>query len=131
MVTKHGLALFLLASLVFVLVALVPFKAGSAEPISFRDDVYPLLSIRCLECHVPGSEGYEKSGFDLRTHASLMKGTKFGPMVVAGEAFTSNLMVLIEGRAAKELRMPHGKRKLSACEIKVFRDWIKQGAKDN
>jgi len=105
--------------------------AQSAEVISFKEDIKPIIQIRCLECHKPGGEGYNKSGFDLSTYKGLMKGTKFGAMVIPGNAFMSNLIVMIDGRAGAALRMPHGKKKLSSCERKLFRQWINQGAKDN
>ena len=93
--------------------------------------IYPIIQIRCLECHQPQGEGYKKSGLDLRTYEGLMKGTKFGPMVIPGDAFMSNLIVLIDGRAASGLRMPHGKKKLSSCDKDLFRNWVNQGARNN
>jgi len=120
-----------LATSVFVLTCLTGASALAKEPpVSFQDDVMPILQIRCLMCHQPGGEGFEKSGFDLRTYDSLMKGTRFGPMVIPGDADTSNLMVLIDGKA-KGIQMPHGKRKLSICDRDLIRTWIRDGAKNN
>jgi len=101
------------------------------EPVSYAEDVQPILQSRCTMCHQPGMEGTEKSGFDLSTYDGLMKGTKHGPMITAGDPVTSNLMVLIEGKADKSLQMPHGKKKLSSCDRETIRKWIKQGAKNN
>lgn len=103
---------------------------AAANPVSFAEDVMPLLQMRCQECHVPGTEGFEKSGLDLRNYVGLMKGTKHGPVVVPGDAFMSNLNVLVEGRAPA-LRMPHNGRKLTQCEIDLLRRWVDQGAKEN
>jgi hypothetical protein len=72
---------------------------GAKDSDVFRDEVLPILDMYCLECHLPGGVGYEKSGLDMRDYESLMKGTRFGPVVNPGDAFTSNLMVLIEGRS--------------------------------
>ena len=108
---------------------LTPASVWAGETVSFSEDVFPIIQIRCLECHKPDGDGYEKSGLDLRTYQGLMNGTKFGAMVVPGDAFTSNLMVMIDGRA--KIRMPHRKKKLSSCEIREIRRWIRQGAKDN
>jgi len=105
--------------------------AAAAEVVSYRDDIFPIIQIRCLECHQPEGKGHKKSGFDLSTYQSMMKGTNFGPMIVPGDAFMSNLMVLIDGRAASGIRMPHGKKKLSTCDRDLFRAWINQGALDN
>lgn len=101
------------------------------EPVSFAEDVHPILAQRCTMCHQAGAEGFEKSGFDLTSYEGLMKGTKHGAMITPGDPVTSNLMVLIEGKADKSLQMPHGKKKLSSCDRDTIRKWIKQGAKNN
>lgn len=106
-------------------------RDATAEHISFKEDVAPIIQIRCLACHQPGGAGYEASGLDMRTYESLMKGTVHGPIIVPGNAFTSNLNALVEWRASVEIRMPHNKKKLSHCEINVFRRWVNQGAHDN
>ena len=113
-------------------IVLIPTEAlCKDEKISFDDDVYPIFKGRCISCHQPGGPGYEKSGFDLSTYEGLMKGTRYGPMVVPGDPLTSNLVVLIDWRASAELRMPHGKKKLSTCDRDAIRTWIRQGAKNN
>lgn len=101
------------------------------EPVSFFEDVHPILQTRCVACHQAGQEGFVKSGFDLTSYAGLMKGTKHGAMITPGDPVTSNLMVLIDGKADKSLQMPHGKKKLSSCDRDLIRKWIKQGAKNN
>ena len=105
--------------------------ALAAEVGSFEHDVFPILELRCLECHQPGEKGYEQSGLDLRTYQSLMKGTKHGPIVVPRSAFTSNLVVVIDHRAEASIRMPHEGKRLSKCERLLVRFWINQGARDN
>ena len=84
-----------------------------------------------MSCHQPGGAGYEKSGLDLTTYEGLMKGTKFGAMVIARDPESSNLMWLLDWRASPEVRMPHGKKKLSICDRNAIRAWIREGAKDN
>ncbi|MDP6787053.1 MAG: c-type cytochrome domain-containing protein [Rhodospirillales bacterium] len=108
-----------------------PATALAKEPVSFKEDIFPIIQIRCPECHLPAGEGYKKSGLDLRSYEGLMKGTKFGPVVVPGDAFTSNLNVLIEGRASKEIQMPQHMKKLTSCDLDLFRRWVNQGAKNN
>ncbi len=105
--------------------------AASQPPVSFSDDIQPLFKWRCSSCHQPGGEGYEKSGLDLTTYQGVMKGTKFGPMVIPGDPEMSNLMRLLDWRAAPELRMPHGKKQLNSCDRDSIRTWIRQGAKNN
>jgi len=103
-----------------------------APTVSFQEDVMPIFKGRCVDCHKAGGEGFEASGLDLTTYAGVMKGTKFGPMVVAGDADSSNLMRLLDWRADPKLRMPHGsKKKLSTCDRDAVRRWIMEGALDN
>jgi mono/diheme cytochrome c family protein len=108
-----------------------PRKACAAEPISFAEDVFPIFKGRCVSCHQPGGEGYEKSGLDLTSYEGVMKGTKFGPMVIPRDPEGSNLMWLLDWRASPEVRMPHGKKKLSTCDRDAIRSWIREGAKNN
>ncbi len=51
--------------------------------------------------------------------------------MVPGDAFTSNLNALVEWRAPPEIRMPHNKKKLTHCEINIFRRWVNRDANDN
>lgn len=97
--------------------------------VSFKEDILPTLQTRCVECHKPGGEGFTKSGLDLQSYEGLMKGTHDGPMVTPGNAMTSNLLVLVEGKAG--IRMPHNRRSLNRCELQALRDWVNQGAHDN
>ena len=108
-----------------------PKAQTSQTKMSFREDVVPIFKGRCESCHQPNGEGTQKSGLDLTSYAGLMKGTKFGPMVVPGDPASSNLMLLLDWRASAELRMPHGKKQLSSCDRNAIRAWIKEGAKDN
>ena len=98
---------------------------------SFKEDVMPIFVGRCVSCHQPGGEGQAKSGLDLTSYAGVMKGTKFGPMVIPGDPESSNLMLLLDWRASPELRMPHGMKQLNSCDRNDIRAWIREGAKDN
>ena len=99
--------------------------------ISFKEDVLPIFKGRCVECHAPGGKGFEASGLDLQNYAGVMKGTKFGPMVIAGDPGASSLMALLDWRVAPQIRMPHGTKKLSTCDRDAIRRWIYEGALDN
>jgi mono/diheme cytochrome c family protein len=103
----------------------------AADTQSFAEDVLPILKWRCAGCHEAGGEGFEKSGVDLTTYDGVMKGTRFGPMVIAGDPESSNLMWLLDWKAAPQLRMPHNKKQLSSCDRDAIRTWIREGAKNN
>jgi len=116
------------------LALLAPLHPANAAPeqMSFKDDVQPIFKLYCVSCHsAPNGEGYKASGLDLTTYAGAMKGTKYGPMIVPGDAQNSNLMWLLDWRASPQLRMPHGKKQLPAGERDIIRAWINQGAKNN
>ncbi len=101
------------------------------ELVSFKNDVFPIIELRCLSCHKPGGEGFEKNGLDMRTYESLMKGTKHGSIISPQSAFTSNLIAVIDHRTDSKLYMPHNKKRITKCERLIFRFWINQGAKNN
>ena len=96
---------------------------------SFAEDVVPILKGYCVSCHQPGGEGYSASGLDLTSYDGLMKGTKFGPMVIPGHPDDSNIIVLIDGKA--KVRMPFGHKALPSCLRDNIYGWIFQGAKNN
>ncbi len=104
---------------------------GAEAQVSFKEDVFPILELRCLGCHQPGGDGYEKSGLDMRTYQGLMKGTNHGPIVIPGSIVESNLLAMIDRRTSSELWMPHGKKQLSKCDRQAIRFWVAQGARNN
>lgn len=117
-------------SMALLLGLALPTNAAAERP-SFESEIMPILSKHCSECHAKGGEGQQSSGLNLSSYAGVMKGTSHGPVVVPGDAFLSNLMVLIEGRAGPELKMPHGRKDLTRWEKTLIRRWINRGAQDN
>ena len=102
------------------------------QGVSYKSDVYPILHDYCLNCDEPGGKGYEASGLDMTTYASLMKGTKYGAVIKPGDRFSSVLVQLIEGRAHPAIKMPFElKGGLPGRKIETIKSWIAQGAKDN
>jgi hypothetical protein len=97
--------------------------------MSFSEDIVPILKGYCVSCHQPGAQGYEQSALDLTSYAGLMKGTKFGPMVIPGQPDNSNLYVLITGQA--KVTMPFGHKQIPNCLQQIVFGWIFQGAKDD
>ena len=113
------------------LVTLFIIGVGCTREVSFKQDVYPILSENCLSCHKSGAEGYIKSGLNMENYDSLMKGTKFGPVIVAGSHISSTLILLLERKAHASINMPKNHPPLAENKIKVIREWIDQGAKNN
>ena len=114
--------------------ALLAALAGCAreEAVSFSQDVKPVIDQNCLSCHKAGGEGFEVSGFSMVSYDELMKGTKFGPMIISGDSAGSNMIVLMEGRADPSISMPHGSMDpVRKADIETLRLWVDQGAKNN
>ena len=100
--------------------------------VSYQKDVVPILDKHCKACHTPGQAGYVVSGFEVTSYDTLMKGTQYGPVVLPGDALTSVLVMLIEGRVDPSLKMPHGDATIpTKDEILTIRRWVEQGAKNN
>lgn len=114
-----------------VVIGAALLTACSLRNVSYSKDVQPILSKNCSECHVPGKPGHEASGLDTSSYQSLMKGGKFGSLIKPGDAFTSTLNMLVEGRAHSAIRMPHGKEKLADKDIATLKVWVNEGAKNN
>jgi hypothetical protein len=100
--------------------------------VSYKKDVSPIIHDYCLNCHEPGGKGYEKSGLNMQTYQSLIKGTRFGAVIKPGDSFTSIFIQVIEGRVHDAIKMPYGMNGgLSKQNISVLKRWVDQGAKDN
>ena len=103
----------------------------NAPAVSYSDQIKPLLTQYCLECHQPGGKGYEKSGLSMVNYDSLMKGTKLGPVIKPGSAESSTLYRLVAGKADPSIRMPHEREPLTKADIQLIKNWIDQGAMNN
>ncbi len=112
-------------------VVLLLAGCGKYAAVSYEKDVKPIINKHCVECHLNGGKGFVASGFLLESYDSLMKGTKFGPVIVPGDPLSSSLYRLVAGEVDKSIQMPHGKDPLSDQEIATIERWIEQGAKNN
>jgi hypothetical protein len=124
------------------LMALLAIGAGcsreaSVKEISFKNDIFPIFEERCMTCHALGAPGCLVSGLSLATYDSLMKGTKFGPMIIPGSSADSNLLRLVKHQADPSIAMPRsltaGKPSewLKPQQINLIETWINQGANNN
>lgn len=124
-----------------MLVAAIPFfSASCSKPVSFSKDVKPIMVANCLICHDGSGEGSAASGFSVKTYDGVMKGTKYGPVVVPGNSVSSTLYRVIAHKVDPKIQMPphheEGLAKgredaLTAGQIKTIEMWIDQGAKNN
>ena len=117
---------------ILLILLLTSCEDSSTSQISFTKQVMPILTTHCLSCHTSEGEGFKKSGLNMESYESLMKGTKFGPVIVPGNALSSSLVILIEGKADPTIKMPHGSlQMIPQNERDTIKQWIQQGAKNN
>ncbi|MEE8366588.1 MAG: c-type cytochrome domain-containing protein [Gammaproteobacteria bacterium] len=124
-----------------VLIAAIPFfSVGCSKPVSFNKDVKPILAANCLICHDGSGEGSAASGFSVKTYDDVMKGTKYGPVIVPGSSVSSTLYRVIAHKVDPKIQMPphHDERlakgredELTPRQITTIEMWIDQGAKNN
>ncbi|HTD66275.1 MAG TPA: c-type cytochrome domain-containing protein [Candidatus Limnocylindria bacterium] len=104
---------------------LVVSVADAATPVSFYNDLVPVMKRSCTGCHHPGKL---KGDFDLTTYAAFAKGGKHGPGFVAGVPTNS---IVIDEIVGDEPSMPKEGDPLSKAEVALFTRWIIEGAKDD
>ena len=121
-------------------VAALAITSGCSREVSFKQDVKPIISASCLECHDGKGEGSEESGLILITYDDLMQGTKFGQVVVPGDSASSTFYRLVAHKADPKIQKPpHHKDTLASKrmvplsdkQIDTIKSWIDQGAKNN
>jgi len=107
--------------------------ACTMQKVSYKVDIEPILNDKCISCHTPPNGiGYKATGLKLFSYESLMKGTMYGPVVLAGDSQRSIINMLVEGRAGKLQQIMHKEGKvLSAEEIMLLKGWVDQGALHN
>lgn len=125
-------------SLIIVSIAL--FIGSCNKPVSFKKDINPILVANCLSCHDGSGEGSSTSGFSVQTYANIMKGTKFGPVILPGSSESSTLFRLVAHKVDEAIQMPphhegaqaEGRSEpLTEKQIEFIQRWIDEGAKDN
>jgi hypothetical protein len=113
-------------------------ESKTKDAVSFKDDVLPIISKRCLPCHA--EENYNPSDLSLDSYDKLMAGGEHGASVVPGKAQESILVKKLSATPPFGDPMPRERKKkkddpwtkqLSPEEIKLISDWIDQGAKNN
>ena len=114
-----------------LLFSVMVISAGCARQTSFSKQVQPILQEHCQSCHQPGGEGYARSGFSVDGYENVMAGTRLGPVIVPGSSVSSTLMLLMGGKAHASIAMPREQPPMEAGQIKLIRQWIDQGAKNN
>ncbi|AGA27023.1 c-type cytochrome domain-containing protein [Singulisphaera acidiphila] len=103
-----------------------PRPPTAPGPVSFLDDVAPLLVQKCIACH---NAKKAESKYDLTTFTRLAKGGQQGVDITLepGQPEESRLVELI--RHDGEPRMPHKQGPLASEAVALIERWVKEGAR--
>src|SRR5439155_16870524 len=100
--------------------------ACDATPVSFTNDIAPILWRKCISCH---DEKKAKGGLRLQTYAALMAGGKDKePVLIAGKPEESAMYKLLTTTDPDD-RMPQKDDPLPKDDIELIRRWIAEGGK--
>ena len=94
-------------------------SASASDSDFFKEKVAPILERNCQMCH--GARA-QRSGLDLRSEETILKGGARGPAVVPGNAEKSLLYRLITRK--EEPAMPMGMDQLGEADIAVIAQWV-------
>jgi len=99
----------------------------SKEAVDYSSSVKPLLARKCAPCH---GALRQKAGLRLDVAKMIRKGSRRGPVVVAGDSSASALIERVTTTDVDERMPPHdaGER-LELEEVRILREWIDQGAR--
>ena len=116
---------------IIILASFLPACAN--QQVSYQRDITPILDNKCNGCHMaPQGYGYRVTGLETDSYDSLMQGTIYGPVILAGDSRRSIFNKLVEGRAGKMQKNLHGEEEaITSEEIEILKAWVNQGALNN
>lgn len=145
MIGRNILLVFLIGVCVNSLVAFAQDDRTKAEPkkkskkettkakgatVSFKNDVFPLIKKYCMPCHA--EEQMNPSELYMDSYETIMDGGKHGTPIVPGKADSSLIIQKLSEKPPFGDRMPlKAKEPLPDEVVKIFTEWINQGAKKN
>jgi len=106
--------------------------AADKQGVTYATDIKAIFDVSCVKCH---SGPKPKARLSMDTLAGVLKGTKMGPIVKAGDSANSFLVKSIAHVTSdRDEWMPPvpnkaGIKTLTPEEIGLIRAWIDQGAK--
>ena len=104
----------------------VPVRSAAAA--SYTHDIQPIFNEYCITCHGPR---VAENGLRLDSYSATMKGTRFGAVVTPGKPSFSTLVFVLDGKASKEIAMPHDGGRLSPNRVENIKQWVDAGAPNN
>ena len=99
--------------------------------VTFAKDIQPIFEKSCVKCH---SGEKPKAKLNLQSAAGVLKGSKEGAVIVAGNSAKSPLVYSVAHVGDPDDYMPPLKNKagigpLDTAQVSLIRAWIDQGAK--
>jgi hypothetical protein len=124
MLARYKRLLLVLAILLGI--ALLSWRIFSPDrPVDFNTQVKPILNKKCITCH---GGVRRQADFSLLFRADALAPAKSGKLaIVPGDADHSEMIRRLTLNDVED-RMPYKQAPLTADEIHVLREWIKQGA---
>ena len=108
-----------------IIAAVLTVLALPNDKIDFNTQVKPIFNKKCITCH---GGVKQKAGFSLLFREEALGNTESGkPAIIPGHPDQSELIRRITANDPDE-RMPYKHAPLTAAEIDILRQWIKQGA---
>src|SRR5882724_5572110 len=100
--------------------------SGAEKPVSFNQEIRPLLNAHCVKCH---GGVKETGGLNLLFRDAALKGGKSGlPAVVPGKPMESELIARLT-TTDEDDRMPKKAGPLEPQQIELLKRWINEGAR--
>jgi WD40 repeat protein len=110
-----------------MLAAVQPVRAAdSVKPVSFVNDIAPILKEKCFGCH--GAKN-PKGKLDMTKYASFRKGGTKDDPIVSGNPDDSYLMTVLTATGKNRMPPKESGDPLPKAQIDLIERWIKQGAK--
>src|SRR5262249_28431553 len=94
-------------------------------PLSFINDVAPILKENCFACH---DSKKRKGKFDMTTYEGFRKGGDHEDPVVPGKPDESHIIELLTEKGAGRMPPKESGEPLPPAKIAVIEQWIKEGA---
>lgn len=122
-ITHRKIVLIMLS---IILAAGILVSRTHPDRIDYSEQVKPIINKKCIACH---GGVKQQGGFSLLFREDALGKTKSGhPAIIPGDAAASEFIKRIKSTDPEE-RMPYKHEPLSKEEIKIFEDWVDQGAK--
>lgn len=119
----------LLSLVAVLLLAGFPCSLQADNRVTFRQDILPILSKHCFQCHGPDAST-RQAGLRLDQRASATSAADSGEVaIVPGDPLTSELIARIESADASLIMPPPEIHKpLSSEDRQKLRRWVEEGA---